>query len=439
MSKLLFLPGEIIEGSLQIAGFKHATTVIMAASVALKKDVVIHNVPGILDTRIISEIINYLGGFSNFQDSSLKINCSSLKNWSIPHTLADQIHGAIYLIPVLLGRFKKVSFTSFGGCAIGENGGRPLQHMMDVLSYFGAIFSDNDSGISGYIEEFKPCTIDIMKFSDFPNDLTGPLVSGATKTAILASMFVTKGSTTIFNPYLKPDVTELLEFLKLNDFVIQLSKKKIVIAPPLSTVNTNYERSVTMTLLSDLSEVITYLTLSILSGKKITLHCKHLERVVKGLHAELDLFTRIGVCIHCKDNTIYAETPHSLTANDVVIKSTGIYSDHQPFFALLLCYADGKSSMEERVWKHRFSYAKELNKMGTSIDVYDGKISISPARLHAFSRSLQSQDLRSAAVLLVAAIVRNGETIIHGAEHLERGYTNLINNLSKLGVRVKYM
>ncbi|CAI0942340.1 hypothetical protein [Serratia quinivorans] len=439
MRTLLVSPGRITEGSIEIAGFKHAATVIMAASVALKKDVVIHNAPDILDTHIISDIINSLGGLSHYQESCLRINCSQLNNWNIPRTLAEKIHGAIYLIPVLLGRFKQVSFSSFGGCAIGENGGRPLQHMLDVLSYFGAHFSVNDKEISGRIDEFSPCTIDIMKFSDFTDNLTGPLVSGATKTAILASMFVTQGVTKILNPYLKPDVTELLEFLKLNGFDVQYNKNEIIIFPPIIPIDTHSERSVTMTLLSDLSEIITYLTLSALSGKKIILHCKNIDRVVMGLQAELNLFARIGICIHYNDNAIYAETPYPLKANDVVVKSTGIYSDHQPFFALLLCYADGKSSMEERVWKHRFSYAHELNKMGTAIAVCDNKITINPTRLHSFSQSLQAQDLRSAAVLLVAAIVRNGETTINGSEHLERGYTHLMANLSRLGVRVQYL
>ncbi|MOA59570.1 UDP-N-acetylglucosamine 1-carboxyvinyltransferase 2 [compost metagenome] len=77
--------------------------------------------------------------------------------------------------------------------------------------------------------------------------------------------------------------------------------------------------------------------------------------------------------------------------------------------------------------------------MGTAIAVCDSKITINPTRLHSFSQSLQAQDLRSAAVLLVAAIVRNGETTINGSEHLERGYTHLMANLSRLGVRVQYL
>ncbi|WP_282677376.1 hypothetical protein [Serratia marcescens] len=439
MCTLLVSPSKITEGSVEIAGFKHAATVIMAASVALKRDVVINNPPNILDIHIISRIINSLGGLSCYHENSLKINCSQLNNWNIPHKLAEKIHGAIYLIPVLLGRFKQVSFSSFGGCAIGENGERPLQHMLDVLEHFGAHFLFTNDGISGCIDEFKTCTIDIMDFSDYSDNLTGPLVSGATKTAILASMFVSRGVTRILNPYLKPDVTELLEFLKLNNFEVQYNINEIVIHPPKMPIDMHSDHGVTTTLLSDLSEIITYLTLSALSGTKIILHCRNLDRVVKGLQAELNLFSRIGVCIHYNGNTIYAETPHPLRANDVVVKSMGIYSDHQPFFALLLCYANGNSSMEEKVWKNRFSYIHELNKMGTNIAVCDSKITINPTHLHSLTQSIQAQDLRSAAVLLVAAIVRNGETTIHGSEHLERGYTHLITNLSNLGVRVKYI
>ncbi|MHB9806396.1 hypothetical protein [Pantoea ananatis] len=439
MRTLLVPQSEIAEGSIDIAGFKHAATVIMAASVALRKDVRIINAPDILDTHIICDILNMLGGVCSYNGKILTINCSNLNSWNIPNQLAEKVHGAIYLIPVLLGRFKQVSFSSFGGCAIGDNGERPIKHMLDVLAHFGANFLFNNGGISGCIDNFKPCIIDIMDFSDLDDVLTGPLVSGATKTAILASMFVSKGITKILNPYLKPDVTELLEFLKLNDFNVQYNINEIVIHSPIVPIEMQSGHSATMTLLSDLSEIITYLTLSTLSMRKIFLRCEKLERVVKGLQAELNLFASIGVRIHCNGNTIYAEPSYQLKASDIVVKSMGIYSDHQPFFTLLLCYANGKSTLEEKVWKNRFSYAHELNKMGSTITVNDSRITILPSRLHSYTQYLEAQDLRSAAVLLVAAIIRNGETIINGSEHLERGYTNLVENLAKLGVHVSYI
>ncbi|MEJ5175255.1 hypothetical protein, partial [Erwinia sp. MYb416] len=291
----------------------------------------------------------------------------------------------------------------------------------------------------GSTNGFQACTIDIMDFSDFPDDLTGPLVSGATKTAILASLSVTEGVTRILNPYLKPDVTELLSFLRLNGFRVSWNKEEIVICPPDVPVDIVTRDKVTVTLLSDLSEVITYLTLSILSGKKIRLHCDKIDNVISGLQAEITLFRRIGINIIHENKTLYAVAKPELSPCDVVVKSTSIYSDHQPFFALILCYARGLSNIEERVWKHRFSYAHELNKMGTDIGVFDGKICINPAVLNSEPQSVFAQDLRSAAVLLIAAIVRNGETIITGCEHLERGYTHLIENLSSLGVNIHYL
>ncbi|WP_065824422.1 hypothetical protein [Photorhabdus australis] len=424
-------------GNIKVSGFKHAVTLVMAASVALNNKIIIHNVPHVLDTIVISQIINELGGTCIHKNDCLKIMCTQLNTPIIPPSMADKIHGSIYLIPVLLGRLGQVSYQSFGGCTIGQGGSRPIEHMLSVLTRFGTTFSAVGETMTGYTNGFSACSIDIMDYSDVTDELTGPLVSGATKTAILAAMFVTNGQTVIRNPYMKPDVTELLDFLSTAGYRISGTAKEIIIERGTVDSIENSTRIIEMTLVSDVSEIVTYLTLSVLAKVSIQLECKKIEKVQAGLCAEITLFKAIGIDVNFNKNKVFVREVQQLYKSEIIVKSHGIYSDHQPFFALLMCYADGHSYIEERVWTERFAYVPELEKLGANIEKCANRISIFPRALHDNQAEVFATDLRAAAVLLIASLIRGGETTIKGASHLERGYSNMLANLRMLNANVE--
>ncbi|MGS0628620.1 MULTISPECIES: hypothetical protein [Photorhabdus] len=437
MKSLKVTPSRLTGGNIKVSGFKHAVTLVMAASVALNNKVIIRNVPHVLDTIIISQIINELGGTCIHKNDYLEIICTQLNTPIIPPFMADKIHGSIYLIPVLLGKLGQVTYQSFGGCTIGQGGSRPIKHMLSVLTRFGASFSTAGETTTGYTNGFSACSIDIMDYSDVADELTGSLVSGATKTAILAAMFVTNGQTVIQNPYMKPDVTELLDFLSTAGYRVSGTSKEIIIEHGTVDSAENTTRIIEMTLVSDVSEIITYLTLSVLAKVSIQLECKKIEKVQSGLCAEITLFKEMGIDVNFNKDKVFILKVQQLYKSKIIVKSHGIYSDHQPFFALLMCYADGHSCIEERVWAERFAYVPELKKLGANIAKCANRISIFPNVLHDNQTEVFATDLRAAAVLLIASLIRGGETTIKGAHHLERGYSNMLANLRMLNANVE--
>jgi len=50
---------------------------------------------------------------------------------------------------------------------------------------------------------------------------------------------------------------------------------------------------------------------------------------------------------------------------------------------------------------------------------------------------VQASDVRAGAALVLAGLVADGETIVHGGEHIERGYTDLAAHLRALGADVE--
>ena len=51
--------------------------------------------------------------------------------------------------------------------------------------------------------------------------------------------------------------------------------------------------------------------------------------------------------------------------------------------------------------------------------------------------TLVGSDLRSSAALIIAALTSKSVSYVYGLEHLDRGYENFEQKLSKLGIEIK--
>ncbi|MEM9546933.1 MAG: hypothetical protein AAGA77_13215 [Bacteroidota bacterium] len=437
MKKVVIRRSDLIDGEFKVSGYKHASNVVICAAMATAGSIQINNIPKISDTEVLCQIIKILGGASQFEGESLIVDCSDLDQWEIPADLSILSHASIYLMPVILGKLGKVKIGKTGGCMIGDdkkNGERPVNHMLSVLSKFGATFNESSGFIHGTSNTFTACEIDISDYSTRQDVVTGPLISGATKTAILAALLTEEGVTTIKNPYQKPDVTELLEFASNNGYDVDFTTERIKIYK-----NKEHVKLKTHDLLDDISTIMTYITTALYNEISIKIRLRQPQKVQKGLKAEMEVFRKMGVKLIWNDNLLIIPKNQEIKSTNIEVTSMSIYSDHQPFFALLLTKANDKSSITEYVWKKRFSYARELNKL-SSINPFtdDGrKLEIQPAMLSNGSKILVAEDLRSAAVLLLASLGVEGSTMVENIDHLARGYENLIGDLIQLNANIK--
>lgn len=208
-----------------------------------------------------------------------------------------------------------------------DKGERPVYHMIQVLEKMGAKLHVKGNTIYGVWEKFCNTSIDIMDFSDNPEELSGSLCSGATKTALLGAIFCEENQEVeIYNPYLKPDVTELIELLKMCGFnifydssIIRISQQKLLIKNP------EYH------LISDISEIITYITLSIFTETPITLKNVTVDKVKRALKPELFYFKKMGISLIWSSDTLYIPLNKSIRPVDINVTCMSIYSDSHPF------------------------------------------------------------------------------------------------------------
>jgi UDP-N-acetylglucosamine 1-carboxyvinyltransferase len=56
---------------------------------------------------------------------------------------------------------------------------------------------------------------------------------------------------------------------------------------------------------------------------------------------------------------------------------------------------------------------------------------------HLQGAPVSSTDLRAGAALVLAGIVAEGKTVVHGLEHIDRGYESYTEKLQSLGANVQ--
>jgi UDP-N-acetylglucosamine 1-carboxyvinyltransferase len=99
--------------------------------------------------------------------------------------------------------------------------------------------------------------------------------------------------------------------------------------------------------------------------------------------------------------------------------------------------ADGETVISEYVHENRFQHVKQLANMGADITV-EGRLHAfvhGPCRLHG--TELAVPDIRSGAALIIAALCAEGQSVLHNAWHVERGYEDIVGKLTSVGARIE--
>ncbi|WP_340619556.1 hypothetical protein [Xenorhabdus siamensis] len=436
MQEIEVTGGNQLSGHVHISGFKHAFPPLFSLALSAKQPSLIKNVPDIADIRILGEIGQLLGAniLHEPEKRTMHIDPRGLNNTKIPEDLSTLIHGAWYLAPGILAHAGHVILGETGGCKIGvgQGGERPIEQLCTVLQRFGAKVETIGNMIQATVSRFSSTQIDMAHFAVVEKStgkLTGPLYSGATKAALLCAARA-EGISEIINPYSKPDVAALVEAIKCQQVDIAWEKDRIVIAgkPDAEGFET--------TLGPDLIEVMTYLTLSAYCNAPISITGVSQDAIETGLSAEITCLEKLGYQLQWEENTLTIAQVSPASRLDIQVTSHGIFSDSQPFMALLLMASQLGGSITEQVWVKRFQYIEELEKMGAKVIHNARSVDIIPHVPCKSGITVQAADLRGAAALVIAALKISGKTQIGGIDHLERGYPDFLGQLRLLGAQI---
>jgi UDP-N-acetylglucosamine 1-carboxyvinyltransferase len=145
----------------------------------------------------------------------------------------------------------------------------------------------------------------------------------------------------------------------------------------------------------------------------------------------------MGVRIESRDEQIFVErSAKPLKAVDIkTLVYPGFPTDLQQPFTTLLTTATGSSMVTDTIYGARFKHIDELRRMNANIKV-EGRTAIINGPIQLQGAKVKASDLRAGAALVIAGLLAEGVTEVTGLEHIDRGYSNLVEKLNGLGATV---
>ena len=415
MEKVIIDGGTPLEGTVTISGMKNAAVAVLYATVLVDGVCVIENLPNISDVAISLEILKSVGAkVERIGETEVRIDATGARDIMPPHELAKKMRASYYLIGATLGRFGHSIIGYPGGCDFGV---RPIDQHIKAFNALGADVCTEGGLIEATAQEGR------LKGSNIFFDC---VTVGGTMNAMLAAVLA-DGVTEIENAAREPHVVALANFLNFcGASVSGAGTDKIKIKGVEKLHGCNYE------LIPDMIEAGTFMIAAAATGGDLYIDNvipKHMEAISVKLR-------EMGVTIDEFDDgmRVYCEGPIC----NVDIKTSpypGFPTDMNPQVAVLMCLAEGKSTLPDTIWDNRFRYVEELKRMDAEIEVegntatFSGGTVFKPARVRAV-------DLRAGAAMIIAGLVAKGQTEVDDFFYVERGYDNIIEKLRAVGAHI---
>ncbi|MGL5295374.1 MAG: UDP-N-acetylglucosamine 1-carboxyvinyltransferase [Culicoidibacterales bacterium] len=405
--------GNPLVGEVQIEGAKNAVLPIMAASLLAKgSSVSLERVPLLTDVQTMAAVLSNLGARVMHSENNMEIMIPEKLQTQTPEHLISKMRASILVMGALLTREGKASVVMPGGCAIGS---RPLDIHLRGFEALGAKIQLSHGVIeASVVGRLKGTTYNL----GFPS-------VGATENLMIAATLA-EGVTVLQGVAREPEIIDLANFLNAMGAKIHGAGTDIIEIHGVDTLHEcQYE------ILSDRIEAGTFMVAAAITGGDIIIKNivpDHLQPLTSKLQ-------QIGVEMTVGTDWIGVKGMPSYRAVDI---KTGPHphfpTDMQSqMLALLLC-CEGVSTLTETIFENRFMHIEQLNHMGAQITVDANIAIITKQRLHGMR--VKATDLRSAAGLVLAGLIADGETKIEQLHHLDRGYVDFVGKLQKLGATI---
>ncbi|WP_270628324.1 UDP-N-acetylglucosamine 1-carboxyvinyltransferase [Limosilactobacillus mucosae] len=415
MKKMIIQGGNRLSGEVTIGGAKNSTVALIPAAILADTPVQFDTVPDILDVHNLMIILESMNVKSSFKHGVLNIDPTQIMEAELPSKAIKSLRASYYFMGALLGRFHRATVTFPGGDNIGP---RPIDQHLKAFKALGANVSESGGTVK----------------MDAPNGLHGTrifmdMVSvGATINAVLAAVRA-QGTTIIENAAREPEIVDLATFLNNMGAKIRgvgTDTIRITGVDTLQSMNTH-------TIIADRIETGTYLSLAAAMGDGIMLN----NVIPEHLEAYTSKLIDMGVDLQIDSDKIYVpKTDHLKPISVKTMPYPGFATDLQQPLTPLLSKAAGESTIVDTIYPKRVKHIPELQKMGMDIEAQDGRIVVRHTeKLHG--ADVKAGEIRAGASLMIAGLMADGETVIHDADHILRGYDRVVWKLNRLNANVR--
>ena len=146
MDKIFVQGREKLYGSIKISGMKNSALPILFATLLVKGESIIENIPVVSDVHNTLRILSDMGAEIKYESvHSVRINTKNIDPDFICMDLVSKMRASSYLMGVLLALYGKVKIAYPGGCNFGQ---RPIDEHLKGFRKMGAECYEYD----GYVE-----------------------------------------------------------------------------------------------------------------------------------------------------------------------------------------------------------------------------------------------------------------------------------------------
>jgi UDP-N-acetylglucosamine 1-carboxyvinyltransferase len=414
--------GKPIGGEISVNGNKNAILPMIAAAILTEEQIILHNVPNIIDVNIMLQIAESLGTEVIREGTTLRLKTSKIIKNTLSRKNCTKIRTSLLFAGPLIMRTGKATIWPPGGDVIGR---RRLD----------AHFYGLDTMGTKIVSESIPYKFEADKKLQ-GKDLFFDEASVTATEHILMTAVLAEGQTILRNAAAEPHVCDLGELLiKMGAKIIGLGTNTIIIDGVEKLNGAEH------TVVGDHIEAGSFLALAAATGGEIKIN----GTLPRHFWMTRRVFERFGIHFVLNHDHIFMADGQELTikpdfGNAIPIISDGTWpqypSDMMSCTIVMATQAKGTVLFFEKMFESRIYFVDKLISMGASAIVCDPhRVVISgPAKLRG--TEVSSPDIRSGMALVIAALCAKGKSIIQNTNVISRGYENIENKIEMLGGKI---
>ncbi|MGN0029401.1 MAG: UDP-N-acetylglucosamine 1-carboxyvinyltransferase [Marinilabiliaceae bacterium] len=420
--------GHPLNGTITPQGAKNEALQVLCATLLTKEEVVIDNIPDILDVNNLIDLLGCMGvkvwregrHKCHFQAESVNLDYLQTDDFK---RRASSLRGSIMIMGPLLARFGKAHFPKPGGDKIGR---RRLDTHFFGFTKLGAKF-DYDNG-----QVFYSVTADNLTGAYILLDEAS--VTGTANTLMAAVM--AKGETTIYNAACEPYLQQLCKMLVSMGAMIDGIGSNLLTIHGVDTLG-----GCSHSIWPDMIEVGSFIGMAAMTAGDMTIK----DAGVRHLGIIPLAFQRMGIEMEINGDDIHIPAQRHYAIESFIDGSImtvadapwpGLTPDLLSVFLVLATQAKGSVLIHQKMFESRLFFVDKLIDMGAQIILCDPHRATviglnNETRLRA--TTMTSPDIRAGVALLIAALSAQGVSTIHNIEQIDRGYQYIDKRLNELG------
>ncbi len=426
MSRFVICGGKPVSGIHKTPGNKNAALPMLAASLLTAKPVVLSNLPLIADVRTMLELLAAVGADVSLDSEArtVRIHAKRIRTTHLNRNLCGKVRSSILFAGPLLARCGAAKIYPPGGDVIGR---RRLDTHLDGFRQLGATVRANGA------YSFKAA-----KRLEAQRILLDEASVTATENLVMAAALA-KGTTILYNAACEPHVQDLCRMINAMGGKISGIGTNRLTVEGVGELDGTEQR-----IGPDYIDAGSYLAAALVTGGDMTVQgvepadFEALERPFKRFGARW-VIDPVSKTVRLPGRQ-RLKTSYDL--GDAIPKiEDGPWpmfpSDLMSVLIVLATQTRGTTLFFEKMFESRMYFVDHLIGMGARIVQCDPHriVVTGPAPLHG--TRVASPDIRAGMALLLAALCAKGETVIHNAGSIDRGYEAVEVELRRLGANIE--